>query len=106
MEILERTVIDSVKSPKDSNPTKPVLSPPKPITISEEKKNEERPMGRFICKSCNCGFDDRNEHRDHFKTDYHRYNLKRKTKNLQPITQEEFDSIEKADLENFFHELY
>lgn len=128
-EILDRTVMDIDSATTTTTSTQP--PPPSPSTTSttttettssssipslphaikskppqQPAAEDVRPVGKFICKSCNVGFDNKDRHREHFKTDFHRYNLKRKTKGLEPIDEKEFDSIEKADLESFFHELF
>lgn len=129
-EILERTVMDidsttttttatnqppppsssssSSTTTESTNTTTSTSIPSLPNAVKSKPQPVEdvRPVGKFICKSCNVGFDNKDKHREHFKTDFHRYNLKRKTKGLEPIDEKEFDSIEKADLESFFHELF
>lgn len=44
----------------------------------------------FTCLNCRVRFKDTISQRDHYKTDWHRYNLKRKVAELQPVTAEEF----------------
>ena len=44
----------------------------------------------FTCLACNVIFDDAEAQRSHYKTDWHRYNLKRKVAELPPITSGEF----------------
>lgn len=40
--------------------------------------------------NCNVKFRDADAQRDHYKTDWHRYNLKRRVAELPPVTAEEF----------------
>ena len=47
-------------------------------------------MATMTCLACNVGFEDVDLGRMHYKTDWHRYNLKRKVVNLGPITYEKF----------------
>lgn len=42
------------------------------------------------CLNCSVKFADANMMRDHYKTDWHRYNLKRRVAELPPVTAEEF----------------
>lgn len=42
------------------------------------------------CLNCNVKFKDADAQRDHYKTDWHRYNLKRRVAELPPVTAEEF----------------
>lgn len=45
---------------------------------------------RHTCITCRVAFLDSNLQRGHYKTDWHRYNLKRKVIDLPPVTAEEF----------------
>lgn len=47
-------------------------------------------MSSFTCISCNVKFADADIQKSHYKTDWHRYNLKRKISQLPPVTSEEF----------------
>lgn len=44
----------------------------------------------FTCITCRVAFKDLEIQRQHYKSDWHRYNLKRKVANLPPVTAEEF----------------
>lgn len=45
---------------------------------------------KYTCISCRVAFTDAEIQRDHYKTDWHRYNLKRKVADLPSVTAEEF----------------
>ena len=47
-------------------------------------------MSSFTCISCRVLFESADYQREHYKTDWHRYNLKRKLVELQPVTEDEF----------------
>jgi pre-60S factor REI1 len=47
-------------------------------------------MATFTCISCRVAFKDAEVQRQHYKTDWHRYNLKRKIAELPPVTAEDF----------------
>lgn len=47
-------------------------------------------MMQFTCLNCQVVFKTRDLHRDHYKSDWHRYNLKRKIADLPPVSAEEF----------------
>lgn len=47
-------------------------------------------MSNFTCINCNVKFADADTQKLHYKTDWHRYNLKRKISQLGPVTSEEF----------------
>jgi len=44
----------------------------------------------FTCITCRVAFKDADAHRQHYRTDWHRYNLKRKVAEFPPVTAEEF----------------
>ena len=45
---------------------------------------------RFTCITCRVAFEDADTQRSHYKTDWHRYNLKRKVAELLPVSAENF----------------
>lgn len=47
-------------------------------------------MTHYTCINCQVQFKEADLQRDHYKTDWHRYNLKRKIAELPPVTAEEF----------------
>ncbi|EDV99902.1 zinc finger protein 622 [Drosophila grimshawi] len=47
-------------------------------------------MSQFTCINCDARFANAQIQRDHYKTDWHRYNLKRRVAQLPPVTAEEF----------------
>lgn len=51
------------------------------------------------CSTCNAVLAvDPKKYREHFKTEWHRHNMKRKTRNLAPLSEEDcLDDVEMAD---------
>lgn len=47
-------------------------------------------MSSHTCLNCNVKFQNADIQREHYKTDWHRYNLKRRVADLPPITAEDF----------------
>ncbi|XP_028659635.1 cytoplasmic 60S subunit biogenesis factor ZNF622 [Erpetoichthys calabaricus] len=47
-------------------------------------------MSTYTCISCRVAFSDAEIQRAHYKTDWHRYNLKRKVADMPPVTSENF----------------
>ncbi|MEQ2214012.1 hypothetical protein XENOCAPTIV_025857, partial [Xenoophorus captivus] len=47
-------------------------------------------MASYTCISCRVAFADGEVQRAHYKTDWHRYNLKRKVADMPPVTAENF----------------
>ncbi|KAI9289209.1 C2H2 type zinc-finger-domain-containing protein [Umbelopsis sp. AD052] len=53
---------------------------------------EEQTSGLFTCMACQVAFRSGEGQRNHYRSDWHRYNLKRKVADLPPITLAQFDS--------------
>ncbi|QPG73311.1 hypothetical protein FOA43_000621 [Brettanomyces nanus] len=47
---------------------------------------------RFTCNSCELAFTASQDQREHMKTEWHRYNLKRRVAQLPPISEDTFDT--------------
>ncbi len=47
----------------------------------------------LACTACALTFEDSAAHREHHRTDLHRFNLKRKVKMMEPLTTEQFDAL-------------
>lgn len=45
----------------------------------------------ITCSFCKINFTDSAQQRQHYKSDWHRYNLKQKLKSLEPISEENFE---------------
>jgi len=60
-------------------------------------------MSTFTCLNCSVKFQSPDAQRDHFKTDWHRYNLKRKIAELPPVSVEGFEKLlnEQRNAEKF-----
>ncbi|KAK9162574.1 hypothetical protein Syun_003476 [Stephania yunnanensis] len=61
-------------------------------TISTENSSNASSVGETKqnkCSTCNAVIGDAKQYRDHFKTEWHKHNLKRKTRQLPPLTAEE-----------------
>merc|ERR1711879_50461 len=60
--------------------------------ISRVSSRTYRPaMATFICNTCNFFTTDAQSLKIHYLSEWHRYNLKRKTAELPPVTKENFD---------------
>ncbi len=49
---------------------------------------------KMFCSYCNATFSDRTEQTSHYKTDWHRFNLKQKLRNARHVSVEEFEAME------------
>jgi len=56
----------------------------------DSRNNEDGP--RLSCMTCHVLMSNREEHTTHHKSDFHRFNLKRKMVDLPPVTQEVFEA--------------
>ncbi|XP_061925996.1 tRNA endonuclease ANKZF1 [Entelurus aequoreus] len=46
---------------------------------------------KMVCSSCRCSFINREEQMEHYKLDWHRFNLRLKISGMPPVTTEEFE---------------
>lgn len=53
-------------------------------------------MATYTCITCRVAFEDPEMQRAHYKTDWHRYNLKRKVADMAPVTAEGFQERVRA----------
>ncbi|KAM8934025.1 tRNA endonuclease ANKZF1 [Pelodytes ibericus] len=51
---------------------------------------------RLSCSSCQCAFDSRDEQKEHYTLDWHRFNLKRRIKGTAPLSSEDFQEKTRA----------
>ncbi|KAI1898306.1 hypothetical protein AGOR_G00070960 [Albula goreensis] len=60
-----------------------------------ERKAESVPVAevsdRMMCSACQCPFDSREEQTEHYKLDWHRFNLRQRLVGRAPATAEEFE---------------
>lgn len=82
--------------------TEHVFFPETPIDpLETEKHHQEIQLQNLAisdtlaCATCQIQFTDRTEQILHFKSDWHRFNLKRKLRNQLPLTSDKFEDIEK-----------
>lgn len=55
---------------------------------------------KLTCNSCGANFEDRGAHREHFKSDWHRINQKRKMKGMPPVDEAEYEALGDAVLDD------
>merc|ERR1712226_1268130 len=63
---------------------------PSPGSFQYISTHQLEEMSSYTCISCRVAFADADLQRGHYKTDWHRYNLKRKVAELPPVTAENF----------------
>uniref|UniRef100_A0A8K9V1D2 Ankyrin repeat and zinc finger peptidyl tRNA hydrolase 1 n=1 Tax=Oncorhynchus mykiss TaxID=8022 RepID=A0A8K9V1D2_ONCMY len=62
----------------------------------QDEKQPESSLGRdvsdrMVCSACQCPFDTREEQMEHYKLDWHRFNLRQRPSGKTPATVEEFE---------------
>lgn len=58
-------------------------------SVSTSTKNSGGEVKQNKCSTCNALVGDAKQYREHFKSEWHKHNLKRKTRNFPPISAEE-----------------
>ncbi|CAI0625406.1 unnamed protein product [Linum tenue] len=92
------THVDDIADHVDLQPSLPTKGSADPIAQLSEKiqkqtissaapKKVEAKQNQ--CSTCSAVVGDAKEYREHFKSDWHKHNLKRKTRNLPPLTADE-----------------
>jgi len=56
-------------------------------------------VSKLVCNTCKTSFAEVKDHRDHYRTDWHRYNLKLKEKGGEPVNEEEFSQVGRDDVD-------
>lgn len=112
-DILERQVIrkeepasETVEVPAKEEPAAQGVAASDSMTqgVAAEDSTPSYLSFKFKCSTCEKGFDEAKEHREHFRSDWHRYNMKRKNRNLPIMTEEEFNSLDEEDRELFLNQ--
>ncbi|XP_042385763.1 uncharacterized protein LOC121977240 [Zingiber officinale] len=57
--------------------------------ISAGDSRGQEQVKQIRCNTCDAALGDARQYREHFKSDWHKHNLKRKTRQLPPLTAEE-----------------
>lgn len=101
-EILQRQYIPEEKPTAPAAPVAPV-APATPAAPVAEAAAEPAALqtSRFKCSTCQAGFQDTGAYREHFRSDWHRFNLKRKNKGLSSLSEEDYNLLDDAERELF-----
>ncbi|KAI8087688.1 C2H2 type zinc-finger-domain-containing protein [Gilbertella persicaria] len=65
-------------------------------TMSDQENTSTPSSGLYTCLACQVAFQSAEGQRNHYRSDWHRYNLKRKVVNLPPVTSDQFSAKTKA----------
>ncbi|KAI8971555.1 C2H2 type zinc-finger-domain-containing protein [Mycotypha africana] len=66
------------------------------MAVQETTSNYSPSSGLYTCLACQVAFQSAEGQRNHYRSDWHRYNLKRKVVNLPPVTLEQFNAKSEA----------
>lgn len=61
------------------------------VAVQEETSVIPRVSNRMSCSACLCHFNNREEQVEHYKLDWHRFNLKQRVAGCQPMSADEFE---------------
>ncbi|EHA8586607.1 putative ribosome maturation protein SBDS [Cocos nucifera] len=87
------------KSTKESDTLVQISERLQKENISRENSSSQEQVKQNRCSTCDAVVGDAKQYREHFKSKWHKHNLKRKTKQLPPLTAEECSTdIEVGDL--------
>ncbi|CAJ1079249.1 ankyrin repeat and zinc finger domain-containing protein 1 isoform X2 [Xyrichtys novacula] len=80
---------------KQVSTTHPPLDELEDKSQEDDRKRESSLLrevsDKMICSACRCPFNNREEQTEHYKLDWHRFNLRLKMSGLPPLTAEEFE---------------
>lgn len=58
--------------------------------MESNNNNNNNPEGSYFCSSCHCYLQEEKAYKAHYKSEFHRYNIKRKLLDFAPVTYEQF----------------
>ena len=58
--------------------------------MSQPSHPHSHPEGSYFCSTCQCHLHEEKEYKEHYKSEFHRYNIKRKLLEFTPVTHEQF----------------
>ncbi|XP_035995342.1 ankyrin repeat and zinc finger domain-containing protein 1 isoform X3 [Fundulus heteroclitus] len=72
-------------------------APADPVKTGGPEDDRRREVSdKMLCSACKCSFVSREEQREHYKLDWHRFNLRLKIAGSPPVTAEEFERKTRA----------
>ncbi|XP_069554718.1 tRNA endonuclease ANKZF1 isoform X1 [Brachyistius frenatus] len=81
-----------LKEAANTEPNKDRLEDKSPEEDGQGELNAVREVSdKMVCSACRSAFINREEQREHYKLDWHRFNLRQKIAGLLPLTAEEFE---------------
>lgn len=76
----------------------------KPQEVASQPQAKKEPTKAFKCTTCpGAEFEDLSDHRTHFKSNWHRYNIKRKLREMALLEEAEFSLLDSESVEQFLN---
>lgn len=66
------------------------------------KRTHSKKLKGLFCSTCETEFDSVAAHQQHYKSDFHKYNLRRRMVDLMPVSEETYEQRKKGNLQAFF----
>ncbi|CAG9310199.1 unnamed protein product [Blepharisma stoltei] len=97
LEVIDQTVQGNIEAKqKEMEERKEERFEQKPEPV------KQKPKSGFVCNTCpNAEFADLGDHRAHFKTNWHKFNVKRKARSMESISEAEFSILTESEVQNF-----
>ncbi|XP_035532345.1 ankyrin repeat and zinc finger domain-containing protein 1 isoform X2 [Morone saxatilis] len=84
--------LKEVKQAVNTDPASDELEEKPPEDDSQRESSLVREVSdKVVCSACRCPFNNREEQMEHYKLDWHRFNLRQKLSGVPPVTAEEFE---------------
>ncbi|XP_044073875.1 ankyrin repeat and zinc finger domain-containing protein 1 [Siniperca chuatsi] len=87
-----REVNQVLKQAGNTHPASDALEDKSPEDDRQRESSLVREVSeKMVCSACRCPFNNREEQMEHYKLDWHRFNLRQKMSGMPPVTAEEFE---------------
>ncbi|XP_051260184.1 ankyrin repeat and zinc finger domain-containing protein 1 isoform X2 [Dicentrarchus labrax] len=84
--------LKEVKQAVNTDPASDELEEKPPEDDGQRESSLVREVSdKVVCSACRCPFNNREEQMEHYKLDWHRFNLRQKLSGVPPVTAEEFE---------------
>ncbi|XP_041806641.1 ankyrin repeat and zinc finger domain-containing protein 1 isoform X1 [Chelmon rostratus] len=87
-----REVKPTLKQAANTDPASDEVEDKSPEDDEQRESSLVREVSdKMVCSACRCSFNNREEQMEHYKLDWHRFNLRQKMLGMPPVTAEEFE---------------
>jgi len=88
-----RNLLSELRPLEEALADKPVTHAEEANEISQANTGQNEELGSKTCQTCGEAFEELADQRQHFKLDWHRFNVKQKLKGEPVISEQEFDEL-------------